>query len=128
MLKKTIKFKNFNGEEARMDAYFNLTRVELIRLEARYDGGLEKYISTFDPENKPKPVLEFFENFIMESYGRKSDDGLYFIKDPDEALLFMQSAAYDALFMDLISDTDKATDFINAVVGSIGQITTTVSN
>ncbi len=36
MLHKKVTYTNYNGEVVNEDVYFNLTSVELIRLEAKY--------------------------------------------------------------------------------------------
>lgn len=128
MLKKVIKFKDFNGKDRGMEVYFNLNKPELVRLQTDYPGGLEAAINDFDPENKPQDILDMFEKIILMSYGRKSDDGLYFVKEEKEARLFMQSPAYEALFMELISDTDKAVDFINGVIGTSSSLSVVENN
>lgn len=119
MLKKQIKFVDFNGNPQVITAYFHLSEVEIVRLDVEYEGGLEAHIAGFDPESNPKAILDTFEKLITESYGVKSEDGLRFVKEVEGVRLsdnFMQSAAYNALFMELISDADKAADFFRSLV------------
>ncbi|MCK5604780.1 hypothetical protein KAR91_23020 [Candidatus Pacearchaeota archaeon] len=118
MLKKTIKYVNFDGKEDQETLYFNLTEPEVVRLDVQFVGGLEKFIKNLDPEVRPEDVLNLFEKLIKAAYGEKSDDGRHFTKDPETANLFFQSAAYSALFVELIQDADKAAAFFNGLLSS----------
>ena len=57
---------------------------------------------------------------ILKSYGEKSLDGKSFIKVDSEgrplSIAFSQTAAYDALFMELATDADKAAAFVNGIL------------
>jgi hypothetical protein len=116
MLKKTIKYVDFDGKDREDTLYFNLTEPEVVRLDVQFPGGLEEYVNNLDEEVNPQDILNLFEEVIRESYGEKSDDGRYFIKDPEKVDLFYQSAAYSALFMDLVQDVDKAAGFFNGLI------------
>lgn len=116
MLKKKIKFIDFNGKEQSQVLYFNLTEPEIVRLDVEFEGGLEAYVNTLDEKVNPQDILNLFEKIIKASYGKKSDDGLYFVKDPHEVDLFYQSAAYSAIFVELVQDTDTAAAFFNSLL------------
>jgi len=116
MLKKEVKYVDFDGKEREDTLYFNLTEPEVVRLDVEFEGGLEEYINNLDEEVNPKDILTLFEQVIRASYGEKSDDGRYFVKEPKSVDLFYQSAAYSALFVELVQDADKAADFFNALL------------
>ena len=44
MLKKTIKYEDYNGTEREEDFYFNLTKAELMEMEMSTTGGLAEMI------------------------------------------------------------------------------------
>ena len=116
MLVREIKYTNFNDEEVTETLMFNLSSVELVRLDAEYEGGLESYLNKITEERSPKGIMEFFEKVIKLAYGVKSEDGRTFIKNEELSESFMQSAAYDELFFELLSDETTAIDFFNALV------------
>lgn len=124
MLKKVVKYTDFNGNPAEDTLYFNLTEAELVRLDVKYkpQGGFEGVASNLDPENNPEEVLTLFEDIIQASYGVRSEDGKYFIKDSEEAKLFFQSAVYSALFVELLQDADVASAFVNGIISSTAPI------
>ena len=44
MLKKTIKYTDFNDNEITEDFYFNLNKAELLEMESKSNGGLKNKI------------------------------------------------------------------------------------
>ena len=118
MLKKTIKFIDFNGKEQKTVVYFNLIESEIVRLDVEFEGGLETYINNLNSEVRPQDILNLFERVILLAYGEKSEDGLHFLKSEEQAALFKQSAAYNSLFVSIVQDADAATDFFNRLLSS----------
>lgn len=116
MLKRKISYVDFDGRKRSEELYFNLTEPEIVRLDVSYKGGLEKFIGQLDPEERPEEVLDLFETVIRTSYGEKSEDGRFFLKEKDTVARFMQSAAYSALFMELIQDAETAASFVGGLV------------
>ena len=116
MIKKEIRFKDFNSEDQVEEAYFNLTEPEIVRLDAKFVGGLETFTQNIDPINRPHEIVELFEEVLAKSYGVKSEDGRRFVKDDDVVGAFLDSAAYSALFMELLRDADAAAAFMDGVL------------
>jgi len=121
MLKKTITYTDFDGNERTEDFYFNLTKAELTEMELSEQGGLQKVIERISAEKDSKKILEIFKKLILDAYGEKSIDGKRFIKSQELKDGFMQTNAYSDLFIELANDADKAADFINAIIPSIPQ-------
>lgn len=116
MLKKTIKYTDYDGMEREEDFYFNLTESELMVMELSEDGGLKKMMEKIIREkNRPK-IIEIFQNMIKMSYGEKSPDGKRFVKSEEISRAFTQTPAYDKLFMELATDEDAAISFIRGIV------------
>lgn len=118
MLKRSIKYKDFNGNEVSEDFYFNLTLTELVEMEFSATEGLEDMIRRIiETENKPALIAEF-KKMILAAYGIKSDDGKRFVKTDELREDFKQTAAYDALFMELVTDANAAATFVGAIIPS----------
>lgn len=116
MLIKKIKYTDYLDNEREEEFYFNLSKSEIIKWLTTtggytIDAVLKKMIET---ENVRDMVGEF-ESLIMMSYGERSLDGKLFIKSDEVKQKFRYSAAYDALFMELVSDANKAAEFFNAI-------------
>jgi hypothetical protein len=60
--------------------------------------------------------VDLFEDVLSSSYGVKSEDGRRFVKDPVVVGQFLDSAAYSALFMELLGDAEAAAAFMEGVL------------
>lgn len=116
MLKHTIKFVDFDEVEREEDFYFNLTKSELIKLNASEEGTLQAKLEKIMKSPNGKDIMKYFNEIIMVSYGEKSEDGRRFIKSPELSKAFSETPAYDELFMELVTDAEKAAAFVNGVV------------
>lgn len=119
MLKKSIKYVDYDGNERKEDFYFNLTKAEITEMELSMEGGLttmmEKIMATQDT---PK-LVEIFKELILKAYGEKSPDGRRFIKNQEVRDSFTQTEAYSELFMELASDADAAISFFNSIIPDV---------
>lgn len=116
MLKRDITFENFDGEMVTETLYFNLTKTEIIELEASVDGGLQASIQRIIESKDGKALIEEFKRIILVSFGEKSEDGKRFIKTDQMREEFSQTAAFDALFMELATNDSLAADFMTGVL------------
>ena len=116
MVKKTIKYSDYNGNEMEEDFYFNLSKVELLEMEMSTEGGLENKIKKIVESNNKYDIIKYFKDIIKQSYGKKSEDGKRFIKDPKDFEEFAQTEAYVNLFMELATNSDAAANFVNGII------------
>ena len=115
MLAKPITYTDYNGEERTETFYFNLSKAELTELNLTTEGGLQEAIKKIvDAKNVPE-VTKWFKRIILMSYGEKSLDGRRFIKSSELSEEFSQTEAYSELFMELVTNEEKAADFINGI-------------
>lgn len=118
MLKKRIKYQDFNGNDIEEDYYFNLTQSELIKLQASIPGGLEQMLRNIIDTKDGNKIIEMFNMILRISYGEKSPDGKRFVKNDEIFQAFEQTAAYDTLYMELVTDANKAAAFIKGILPS----------
>lgn len=116
MLKKTVTYTDFNDEEVTEDLFFHLSKAELIELEMSHQGGLTEALKRIIAAEDGKAIIAEFKNIILGSYGKKSPDGRRFVKNNQIREEFESSEAYSTLFMELVTDTDAAINFINGIV------------
>ena len=83
MLKKTITYTDYNGNERVEDFYFNLSKIELMKLEASTKGGMQKMMDDIVKANDNFRVIEVFERLIKLAYGVKDEDGKHFRKSKE---------------------------------------------
>lgn len=116
MLKKQIKYTDYDGVVRNENFYFNLSKAELMDLELGTVGGLRQMMQNIiDKQDVPK-IIDTFKMLIYKSYGEKSPDGRRFIKSKELSEAFMQTEAYSTLYMELISDGNAAAAFITGIV------------
>lgn len=118
MLKKTIKFTDYNGVERTEDHYFNLTEAEIMEMEMSVNGGLTEMINKIVSAQDAPSIIKMFKELILKAYGQKSADGRRFIKSEELKNEFAQTEAYSILFMELATDADAAATFVNGIVPS----------
>lgn len=141
MLKKTIKFKDFNGVERSEDLYFHISKTSvLVSSDESYNEimqiGLDlqergKFLEDFegeidqsDPFNKNsqlvaeavRMVARLLDRLIDLSYGIRTSDGLHFVKDAKVLADFKNSAVYDAFVEQMIGNQEELIEFINQLL------------
>lgn len=116
MLKKTITFSDYDGNSRTEDFYFNLSKAELMEMELSEAGGLEQRVKRIIDSQDTPQIISIFKDLILKSYGVKSPDGKRFIKNAELVEEFVQTEAYSELFMELATDADAASKFINSIL------------
>lgn len=116
MLKKSITYTDYNGVERKEDFYFNLTKAELMEMEMSTTGGLAEMIQRVVDTKDAPAIIRIFKDLVLKAYGEKSADGKRFIKSKELSDAFAQTEAYSELFMELATDADAASNFINGIV------------
>ena len=116
MLKETITYFDYDGNERTENFYFNLTKAECMEMELSTSGGLEKSIQRIIEAKDHAQIVETFKNIILKAYGEKSPDGKHFYKSPEISANFASTEAYSELFMKLASSAEEATRFVNGII------------
>lgn len=116
MYKKTVEYTDFDGNARKEDCYFNLSKPELAKLQLSENGGLDKVITRFIQEQDTSKLVGFIDDFILLSYGKKSDDGKMFMKSEEISNMFKSTGAYEVIFMELVSDTQNVINFFKGVL------------
>jgi hypothetical protein len=118
VLKKTITYTDFNDEEVSEDFFFHLSKAELVELEMSHQGGLSEALKRIVEAEDGKGIVQEFKNIILSAYGQRSSDGKRFIKNQQLREEFESTEAYSTLFIELVTNTDAAIEFINGVIPS----------
>lgn len=118
MISKTIKYVDYNGVEKEETFWFNMSKRDLLKLEATTDGGWENKLRQLIAEQNGAKAYNFFESFVNDAYGVKTVDG-GFDKDPVHLKEFQTKKAYSDLIWSFVENPDQAADFINGIVSSV---------
>lgn len=120
MFKHTIKYTDFNGNTREQEVAFNLSAMELISLQRDTPGGYAELLMNVANSGNGLKMWGVFEDLVKRAYGERSDDGTKFIKvAPDGHKLvddFVQSAAYEAFMINLITDAELGANFIDRLI------------
>ena len=116
MLKKLIKYTDYNGNERQENFYFNLNKAELMEMETEVTGGMRQLLEDMMEKQDIPKIMNAFKTIILKAYGEKSPDGRRFFKSEELSTAFTQTEAYNELYMELLSDAKKAAAFITALM------------
>lgn len=120
MLKKTVKYTDFNDIERTEDFYFNLSKAEIAEMEVSVNGGYSEYVKKIAKAQDIPALAAIFKELVMKAYGERSADGRSFLKMDSEgrplSRNFIQTAAYSEIYMELATDTEKAIEFMNGII------------
>lgn len=116
MIKKRIKYEDFDGVEREEDFYFNLTKTELVKWNYSASGGLEEAVKKIIDTKDAKELLKIYDKIITMSYGVKSPDGKKFVKSEEIANDFKDTNAYDVMFIEYLSHPESFNAFIDGIM------------
>ena len=116
MLKKTITFTDYDGVERTEDFYFNLNQAEITEMQLSKEGGLREWLERMVKSENKVEIMKMFKMIMLKAYGEKSLDGRRFIKSDQISQEFTQTEAYNQLFMELVTNQDTMSEFINGIV------------
>lgn len=119
MLKRNIEYTDFNNVTRTKEFLFNLSKAEILELNLRTPGGLEQKVRSMAERGDGDEIMTFFKELLFKAYGEKSNDGQRFIKSEDLSIAFSQTGAYDVLFVELVTDPEKAATFFNAIIPEV---------
>lgn len=116
MLKKTITYTDYNDVVRKEDFYFNLSKADLIFMDGTQVGGMRQRLEKIIQSQDNVAITEVFRDLIRRSYGERSEDGRRFIKSEELSDAFEQTEAYSELVVELLSDPNKASEFVNGIL------------
>lgn len=120
MLKQRVKYEGFDGEIVEEDLYFNLTRMDLIELNDRYESkDMAAYMDKIVKEKNIKELYKVLKDIVLMAYGTKSEDGKRFIKSQTVKDEFAESLAFSQLIEDFHETDTAMSDFVTGITSQI---------
>ena len=133
MIKRVITYKDFDGKERIEDAYFNLTKSEMIEfaldLPENVSDTVREKPETMDVDKTAlklsdmlgkKGVYNFIKDLVLKSYGVRKDEGRRFAKLDDNGrplwIEFSQTMAYETIMEEFRTNDIEAAKFIQALI------------
>lgn len=115
MLKKDITYTDYNGNTVTESFYFHLNKAEIAEKELNTEGGYAAMLERIGKSKNGADIMRTFKEFILMSYGIKSEDGKHFRKSQEIRDDFEHSEAYSELFMELCTDAQAAVNFLSGI-------------
>lgn len=123
MITKTVSYTDYNGKARIEDFHFHLNKMELVELQAAYEGGWDAHLQRVVNTNNNAEIFKTMKDFLLRAFGVKSEDGRRFMKVDENgnplSRIFEESPAYEIILMELCLGPDAAkasADFINGVI------------
>lgn len=119
MVTKSITYTDFLGTERTEEFQFHLSESEIMDLQITTDGGIDKVIEKIINSKDTPGLVSLFKELILVSYGRITQDGRQFEKSEELKKAFSQSAAFNKMYVDMLTDDEDAADFVKAIIPNL---------
>ncbi|MBD5135263.1 MAG: hypothetical protein HDT39_04780 [Lachnospiraceae bacterium] len=116
MLKKEFTYTDYDGNTQTETAYFNMTKAEIAAMQVKMDGKYIDHIKALVAGEHVEQLFNIFRELVLDSYGKKSEDGRRFVKNPDLRADFEASIPFSDMLIDLLSSPDKMSAFTKSIL------------
>jgi hypothetical protein len=113
MLKKAITFTNIDGETVTEDFWFQITASDIAKKAVIEGEDYGKRLESLSVEKDGAIIIQEFENILSDAVGRR--EGMRFVKNQEIRDYFLQSGAYDAFFMELMTSPDSGASVLTGI-------------
>ena len=119
MITKRITYIDYNGNERTENFDFHLNKVEALDFAMSIDGNLTDYVKECVEKDNKVALIGMVKTIVEKAYGKRSEDGRRFMKSEEISRSFIETEAYAILMTELVSDSEKAAEFINGALAEI---------
>lgn len=115
MYKQSITYKDLDGIERKEDLYFHFSRLEVMEMQIKYNGGLVEYIKRLT-ETEPGPeAYTLFKDVLLGAYGQRTADARSFKKSPEIRQWLEGSPALEELIFGFLDGSIPPEPLINGM-------------
>lgn len=118
MLTITETYTDYLGNQRTEDFHFHYNKAELMGMELETEGGFSARVQRIVNANSYPELYKLMKQFILGSYGVKSEDGRRFMKSPEISRSFEENPAFETIMMRMTTGPDAANEsakFINGI-------------
>jgi hypothetical protein len=112
MLERTFVCKGFDGKQYEETYGFYLSRADLLKINLGSFVGLDVLMQRLIDAQNGVEIMNIIDKIIMTAVGRESADHRKFLRNDEIRDEFRQSDAYSQLFEELVTDAEKASQFL----------------
>lgn len=116
MITKKIKFEDWDGNPREETWCFHLTDSDIVDWELSESGGLSKLIEKISETQDVPKLKDLYREVILKSVGKKDADGRRFRRSEEIRQEFLETGAFDTLFMELLTVEGAGAAFVNGLV------------
>lgn len=116
MLERKFTYEGFDGKTYEDTWGFYLSKADLLEIHLGTFVGLDALMKHLIDTKDGKGIMEIVKEIILKSVGKPSMDGRRFVRNAEIRDDFYQTEAYSQLFEELVTNADKAAEFIAAIV------------
>lgn len=116
MIKESITYTDFDGNEVTEDFYFHMSQIELNEFMIAFPNGIKEYLKEVLKNSDAQKMLDLAKDLVFRSYGERTANGKGFIKSKEKSEEFTYTPAYDTMVMKLITDEGKMEAFMRGVI------------
>lgn len=106
-----ITYKNLDGEEVTTEFWFSLSESEIAEMKATHQRDIGQYFQRIINANNNQDLIKFYRELLVLAVGIRK--GQRMDKSQDVKDEFVQTGAYNALFLKLIQMPDMGASFVN---------------
>ena len=118
MIKKTVTYTDYNGEQRTETFYFHYTEAEILDMEMSEEGSFADRIQRIIDAKDKTALMKLIKKFVIDAYGVQSEDGKRFMKNDELKTAFLECPAYSDIFMEMVTNDEIAAEFVNGVIPS----------
>ena len=115
MVKKQVKYTDYEGKPQETTVYFNLSKFEWLQLETYTKGGLIENLNNSMEVKNIKKTIAILTKIILTAYGEKDDDGV-FVKSDEAAVRFSKTEVFSELFYELAYSEAASEEFFMGLI------------
>lgn len=120
MISETIQFEDLRGRQLVETFHFQITEAEMMEMAARHHvkGGSEllDYWKTISDAEDGNAMMDAFQNVLRMSIGQIAEDEVRFLKTKEYTSRFMDSDAYNKVFVRMLREPEYALKFLNGIM------------
>lgn len=120
----TVDYTDFFGTEQKETFYFNLNQQELLAFLDEHGQHYGDILTELADKRDGFQLYTTVRDIIVAAYGKRSDDGKRFLKNPEITKEFEEHAAYDVVIDTIMSSPDSVESFIEGILpkGALMQV------
>lgn len=116
MIKEKIKLTDWEGNPREETWCFHLTDSDIVDWELSESGGLSKLIEKISETQDVPKLKDLYREVILKSVGKIDTDGRRFRRTDEIREEFLETGAFDVIFMKLLTEEGAGAAFINGLV------------